>query len=138
MRRPLPRAWAPAAGLLGLALIAFAVLAYSAETPFPGAAALPPVLGTALIIWAGRDGGTIVSRMLSWRPLVAVGLISYSLYLWHWPAIVFAQYDLGRPLTGPEGLVIIAGSVVLALLTYRYVDNLPASARYQPAAWQYR
>lgn len=54
VRRPLPRAWAPAAGLLGLALIAFAVLAYSAETPFPGAAALPPVLGTALIIWAGH------------------------------------------------------------------------------------
>ena len=128
VRRPLPRAWAPAAGLLGLALIAFAVFAYSSETPFPGAAALPPVLGTALIIWAGRDGGTIVSRVLSWRPLVAVGLISYSLYLWHWPAIVFAQYDLGRPLTGPEGLVIIAGSVVLALLTYRYVEQ-PARKR---------
>src|SRR5262249_35408336 len=84
--RPRVRDLASAAGL---AMIVVPAFAYTPRTPFPGLAALPPCLGTALLIWSnGRgEGGapTLVGRVLSWRPVVFVGLISYSLYLWHWP-----------------------------------------------------
>ncbi|MDR3576211.1 MAG: acyltransferase family protein [Anaerolineaceae bacterium] len=78
----------------GLLLIAYPVLFYTLATPFPGFNALAPCLGTALIIGAGSSGPSVISAVLSWRPLVFVGLISYSLYLWHWPVIVFDQMGI--------------------------------------------
>lgn len=75
---------------LGLALIVVAVLLYRPATPFPGFAALAPVVGAALLIHAGE--GTRVGRALAWRPIVYIGLTSYSLYLWHWPVIVFTRF----------------------------------------------
>src|SRR5262249_45905788 len=82
-----------AATLSGLAMIGYAVVRYSSQTPFPGLAALLPCVGTALIVGAGKSGPTLVGRALSWWPMVSIGLISYSLYLWHWPVIVLN--DLG-------------------------------------------
>ncbi len=89
---------APAAAKIGHELLttvgllavfgSYAVI--SAKTPFPGATALPAVLGTALLIRYGEGGW--ISRLLSCRPLVLTGKISYSLYLWHWPVIVFWRY----------------------------------------------
>src|SRR5262249_21744259 len=76
-----------ALSLVGLGLIAWPALAYSATTSFPGLAAVPPTLGAAMLIHAGSCGDCWVKRTLGWKPLVAVGLISYSLYLWHWPLI---------------------------------------------------
>ena len=61
------------------------------ETLFPGLSALMPCIGSALIIWAGEGGSSLVGAVLSWRPVVFVGLISYSLYLWHWPVIVLRK-----------------------------------------------
>jgi len=72
----------------GLAMIAFSVLFFSSSTPFPGLSALLPCVGSSLIIGAGEEGSSLVGAFLSWRPLVFIGLISYSLYLWHWPVIV--------------------------------------------------
>ncbi len=113
------------AGVLGLALIGAPLFLYSPITPFPGVAALPPCLGTALIIAAGRSGSNVVGRLLSLKPFPFLGLISYSLYLWHWPVIVFHQ--LGLTLINglgkrPTELLLFVSSFLLALLSWRLVE----------------
>ncbi len=107
----------------GLALIAFALATYDELTPFPGLAALPPCLGAALIIVAGIGSRTAVGRVLSAPPFVWIGLISYSLYLWHWPLVVFGRYYLIRPFTPAEQLLVVAASFVLAWFSYRFVET---------------
>jgi peptidoglycan/LPS O-acetylase OafA/YrhL len=109
------------ASALGLLTIAAAVIFFSEKTPFPGYAALLPCVGTALIIWAG--GGTCVARGLSVAPFVFVGLISYSLYLWHWPLIVFAKLLLVQPFTPFQQLLLIAVATALSVLTWRFVET---------------
>jgi len=109
------------ASTFGLLAIAAAVLCFSEKTPFPGYAALLPCLGAALIIWAG--GGTRVARALSFAPFVFVGLISYSLYLWHWPLIVFAKLLLVQPFTLLQQLTLIAAATALSALTWRFVET---------------
>lgn len=113
---------------VGLAGILLPILLYSAETRFPGLTAAPPVLGTALLIWAGlRNSATdrlpIVQRCFCLRPFVAVGLISYSLYLWHWPLFAFNQYlSIWAESRGVRfGLLVV--SFGLAWLSYRYVEQ---------------
>ena len=79
-------------GVVGLLAILAPVFLYDASTPFPGLAAVPPVFGAALIIYVGTNGlGSIVNRILAHRSLVWIGLISYSLYLWHWPILAFIR-----------------------------------------------
>lgn len=107
---------------VGLALIAAAVFGISASTPFPGAVALLPCIGTALVIAAGTSANPL-SRLLGTPPLVFVGLISYSLYLWHWPIIIFAQYRLGHLLTGSEAMLALAASLVAATLSWRFIEQ---------------
>jgi peptidoglycan/LPS O-acetylase OafA/YrhL len=122
LARPPRETWqreiASALGLLGIAL---AVLFFNDKTPFPGYAALLPCLGTALIIWAG--GATLAARCLSFRPMVFIGLISYSLYLWHWPLIVFAKLLLVQPFTPFQQLLLICVATVLSALTWRFVET---------------
>lgn len=98
------------AAAVGMAAIAIAVTQYDASTPFPGIAALLPCVGAALIIHAGADGSSLVGRALAARPLVAIGLASYSLYLWHWPLIALAaRYSTADPsLAAKLSLVTIA------------------------------
>ena len=88
------RLWRNAAALLGLLILGYTLLRFSSATPFPGYMALLPTLAAALLIAAGTKGKTLVGRVLSFKPFVFVGLISYSLYLWHWPLIVFADHGL--------------------------------------------
>lgn len=113
-----------ARGLLawaGIGLIAFGVLALSEADPFPGWNALYPVLGAGLVIAYGA--GTSAGALLSTAPLVYVGRISYSLYLWHWPVIVF--YRLAwKNVFGPLDIAfVIALSWLLADLSYRLVEQ---------------
>jgi peptidoglycan/LPS O-acetylase OafA/YrhL len=105
----------------GLLLIALGVFAYSPRTPFPGAAALAPCLGTAFIIASGNTAA--LNRVLSFRPVVFVGLISYSLYLWHWPVYVFARAALFHPLTPAQTAVLIGLSFVLAALSWKFIEQ---------------
>ena len=105
----------------GLLLIAFGVFAYSPATRFPGAAALAPCLGAALIIAASESAA--LNRALSMKPVVFVGLISYSLYLWHWPIYVFARTRLTHPLTTSETAFLIALSFALAVLSWRFIER---------------
>jgi hypothetical protein len=119
---PPARTWQrETASALGLLAIAVAVLLFSDKTPFPGYAALLPCLGASLVIWAG--GGTAVARALSFAPVVFVGLISYSLYLWHWPLIVFAKLLLVQPFTPLQQLLLICVATALSVLTWRFVET---------------
>lgn len=111
-----------ALALLGLGAILAAGGIYSHKTPFPGASALIPCIGAALIIHTGRTGDTLVFRILSARPLVFLGLISYSLYLWHKPVADFAIIWLDGHLTNFVKAALAGASVAIAALSWRYVE----------------
>ena len=106
----------------GLALILLPMLIYDAETPFPGLAALPPCLGTMLLIHSG--GGTVAGRLLSLRPIVFIGLISYSFYLMHWPVMAFIRQEIGEvELSSVQAIVAIALSFILAIFSWHFVEK---------------
>ncbi|MEJ8574834.1 acyltransferase family protein [Microbaculum marinum] len=119
--------------LVGLALIAWPVFAYSEETVFPGLAALPPCIGTAILIYAGT--APRLGRLLSNRVAVGIGLISYSLYLVHWPMIVFYTYWIVRPLTAVEQFAIVGASIALATGMYFFVETPFRRAVAKSGAW---
>lgn len=106
---------------LGLAAIAYAVLVFDHETPFPSLYALIPTLGTVLIVLFAQRG-TWVYSLLSLKVLVAIGLISYSLYLWHQPIFSFTRHALLIEPTPMQMLIGAAVSVGLATFTYFYVE----------------
>jgi peptidoglycan/LPS O-acetylase OafA/YrhL len=109
--------------VLGLAAILIPCFVYGQRTRFPGAGALPPVVGTAFAILAGRGRAlSLPSRLLAVPPVRFIGLISYSLYLWHWPLFAFAKYRSPEPLTISTRLLLVFASVVLATGTWRYVE----------------
>ncbi len=111
-----------ALGLLGLMMISYAVYVFDKGTPFPSLYALVPTVGTGLIILFSSSQ-TMVGRLLSIKPLVAVGLISYGAYLWHWPLLVFARH---LSLTEPSELtfaILALLSFPLAYLSWRYIEK---------------
>lgn len=133
------------AALAGVGLIVYALLRYELDVIFPGAAALYPVLGAALLLHAGKDGlKTWAGRALSFAPLVGVGLISYSLYLWHWPVMAFYRYITlldERAFTPTEQAALIAVSFVLATLSWKYIEQpfrTPAGKKRFPRKRLYR
>jgi peptidoglycan/LPS O-acetylase OafA/YrhL len=109
-------------GAAGLAMILGCVWKYNEQTAFPGLAALPPCLGAALLILTGANG-TWTGRLLSLPPVVFIGRISYSLYLWHWPVIVFTAIWLFLAPTPTVMIGEIALSLVLAALSWRFVET---------------
>ncbi len=108
------------AGVAGLVLILVPVVVYDAATPFPGLYAVPPVLGTALLLRYGTNG-TIVARILSARPVVLIGLVSYSAYLWHQPLFAFAR--AARYSAPPVMLGLSLFALVLAYVTWRWIEQ---------------
>ena len=124
------------AAAAGFCLIIFACLRFSAFTPFPGAAALVPCLSSVLIIAAGQVGDTATGKLLSARPFTFIGLISYSLYLWHWPILVFQNSGLlltNRPsFERNTKLLILALSLVCATLSWRFVETPFRKGSYRP------
>ncbi|MCK0118290.1 peptidoglycan/LPS O-acetylase OafA/YrhL [Isoptericola sp. CG 20/1183] len=110
-------------GWAGLAAVIASGFWFSTSTPWPGSAALVPTLGTAAMIIAGYTSGRAgVAGVLSWRPAVWVGGLSYSLYLWHWPLIVAATAYWGD-LGARRGLLVVAASFIPAYISYRLVEN---------------
>jgi len=107
--------------IAGLVLIYISLFFLSDVTPFPGINALYPCIGTALLIAAGAESTSLTTRMLSTKPLVQIGLISYSLYLWHWPLIAYANY-LDFKITLFSGSIIFLFSIILAWLTWKFVE----------------
>jgi peptidoglycan/LPS O-acetylase OafA/YrhL len=122
--RPLPasRLARDLASGAGAAMILMAVFMFSADTPFPGAYALIPTVGTALILMAAVPD-TQVGRVLSSRPLVAIGLISYSAYLWHQPLLAFARHATPAGLTASRLLALCGFSLALAYVSWRLVEQ---------------
>jgi peptidoglycan/LPS O-acetylase OafA/YrhL len=117
------------AAAAGLASILFSFFAFSSDTPFPGLAALVPCLGTAAFIWGTAVGAASLRAAMSLVFVVFVGKISYSLYLWHWPFFAFATYLAWDPLSLPTRLLLVAGSFIVAVASYRYVEQ-PFRSRY--------
>lgn len=115
-------------GGAGLAMIASAMLLFTDHTPFPGLAALLPCVGAAFVIHSATSVPTIMQRLLSASPMVAVGKISYSLYLWHWPLLAYATYEWGDEFGTRERLALIALAFVLSALTWAFVEQ-PARKR---------
>jgi peptidoglycan/LPS O-acetylase OafA/YrhL len=111
------------AGLVGLGLVALAVSFLSKDTAFPGYSALFPCVGAGLIIYSGENGRSFVNTILSFRPLVFIGLISYSLYLWHWPIVVFAKYLLVGELNAAGSAIVILSSLAMAILSYEFIET---------------
>ena len=110
--------------IVGLAFIFGSIVSYTEDTPFPGLAALLPVLGSGLVIHSGRGGGTyLAQKTLKARPLVFVGLISYSLYLWHWPLVAFWKYLLFREFSWIDSAGIIIASFILASFSWKFIEQ---------------
>lgn len=112
------------AGWAGIALIMFSALTFTEETRFPGAAALLPTLGAAGVIIAGASepGRATASRLLGVAPMVWIGALSYSLYLWHWPFINFAPDVF--PDRGAWLLIVAAAlSLIPAWLSFKFVEQ---------------
>lgn len=115
---PLAKELAAAAGVT---FVLAAAIVFSRATPFPGFAALVPCLGAALIIHGG--GETRVARMLAAQPVVGLGKISYSLYLWHWPVFVFAGQLFGSAMNIGQRAALVAVSLALATLSFNFVEQ---------------
>jgi peptidoglycan/LPS O-acetylase OafA/YrhL len=107
---------------LGVGLILFAVRAYSTKTHFPGFAALVPVMGASLILWGCDRGRTVTGALLSIKPLRLVGLWSYSIYMIHWPLIVYAR-QLSPTGGMAQSWLIMAAAIVLGFISYRFVET---------------
>lgn len=106
----------------GLAAIVASALLLRAEEGFPGLSALPACLGSVLILWAGGRGDALGRGALENRPIVFIGRISYSLYLWHWPLFAFYRYYFFQAPPLPIALALVAVSVLLAWASWRFVE----------------
>ncbi|WP_084110596.1 acyltransferase family protein [Erwinia typographi] len=125
--------------LTGLVSILLAIFLFDAKTRFPGYAAALPVFGSMCIIYAAEK--SLVGKILSLKPVVFIGLISYSLYLWHWPLIVFFRnWNLLDDIAGRW--MVIAVSLIVAWFSWRFIEKpfrirkaWPARKLYKASGW---
>ena len=115
-RRAGALAWA------GLAAVAVAGVALTAEMPYPGLAALLPTAGAVALLYGGAAPSG-PARLLAAAPLRLLGKISYSLYLWHWPLLVLPLMFLERALSGIEIVVAVAAAIGVSWLSWRFVEQ---------------
>ncbi len=108
--------------LPGLLMVIAPMVLYDETYAFPGLWALPPVAGTALVLAFGR-AGTRAARLLSLPPLVWVGLISYSLYLWHQPLFAFARLMTGDDPVPPVMAGLVLASIGLGWASWRWIET---------------
>ena len=108
--------------VIGFFLITCSFFTLNESSQFPGLNALPAVLGAGLLILATQEG--IVNRtLLSNSTVVWFGKVSYSMYLWHWPLVVFYGYYVIRPITLIEKVVLFIVTTLLAWLSWKYIEN---------------
>ena len=126
-------------GGLGLLAIGASTFVFSQLTPFAGPNAVPVTLGTVAVIASGLGRPTLTSRLLEWPLFIGIGLISYSLYLWHWPLLALLSYRLERPLQPLEAGLVVALAFGHAMLSWRFIEqpfrrSQPANLRFIGAA----
>jgi peptidoglycan/LPS O-acetylase OafA/YrhL len=119
-----------AVALLGLAFLTIPFFVYTPFTQFPGPTALPSVLGTALVIATANSW--LNTRILSTRPIVFIGRISYSYYLWHWPLLAFLRIINGGILPLSWGLCGAVVALGLSILTYYFVEQPARASKLAP------
>lgn len=107
---------------VGLALIMASIFFIEAGSDFPGWKALFPVIGAAILIYSGSSGISSVGQILGMRPIVFFGLISYSLYLWHWPALVYIKFLGDLNITKFQAFFGLVLSLILSIFTYYFVE----------------
>ena len=108
---------------IGVVLIAGGFVLVDVDTPYPGFAALLPTVGTCLVLIGGPTGPFSFDRLSRPRPIQHLGDISYSVYLWHWPLIIFVPLALGRELTPLDLVALLAATLVLSELSYRFIEQ---------------
>jgi peptidoglycan/LPS O-acetylase OafA/YrhL len=109
------------AAYAGILMIGYAIWALTPDSPFPGPNALYPVIGTLLLITFGRDSQ--VAIMLTNTPMRWIGRVSYSLYLWHWPLIVFYRMQFGTILSAWEMALLFGAALLMAGMSYSLVER---------------
>ncbi len=120
----IPRLLAIAGSWIGMGMIALSGFAYDDRTAFPGSAALLPVIGAGLVIAGGaREHGAGAEGLLGTGPAQWIGKLSYSLYLWHWPVLVFMPLAIDKEMNTAWTLVAVAISVALSLVTYHLIEH---------------
>jgi peptidoglycan/LPS O-acetylase OafA/YrhL len=122
---------AEAVGMAGLIAVLLPMVLITRTTPFPGAAALPSVLGTAMLL--ATPASWVNRRLLSLAPLVYIGRISYSWYLWHWPLLAFVRIPYGD--AGPPLMVtlpLMAFAFGIAVLSYYWIEQPFRKSRRAP------
>ncbi len=110
-------------GALGLGCVLLAVFTYSANVSFPGATALLPVAGTTASIWADLNARTTAGRLLSLRPLAWLGGLSYALYLWHWPILVYGRFLAVDDASVATRAGLVALAVTMAWFSTRIIED---------------
>lgn len=115
--------WLPFAGWIGLAVMLLAALTINGNMPYPGLLALLPAVGAVLVLAAGGRGASMgAARFLSLRPMQAMGRVSYSWYLWHWPVLLLGATLLDVK-DGWIRLALVLLSLLLATISYRYFET---------------
>lgn len=111
-----------ALSLIGLALVVAPALWYDDSTTFPGLAAIPPCLGTALLIHAGTASAGGIQKSLGSAGPVLIGKMSYSLYLWHWPMLVLYSYSHPAELGASDIALVAAATTIASVLSWKFVE----------------
>jgi len=110
-------------GFLGLGGIVASGILFNSSTPFPGMAALLPCVATAFVIYSNVHCLTTAGKILSNQSMIFIGLISYSLYLWHWPILALAHYHFGHTLTFTTQITALLLSFFCAWLSWRFIET---------------
>ena len=110
-------------GFLGLTAILGACLGFNEATPFPGPMAAIPCVGAVALLWSQEQGLTTVGRLLAWSPLRGVGLLSYSLYLWHWPVLALMRIVVRGDLTPADIVAALSLTAALSYVSWRTIET---------------
>lgn len=106
---------------IGIILIIFSFIFINKNSVFPGINAFWPTLGAGLIIYGNQN--SFVNKLLSLKPIVYIGLISYSLYLWHWPVLAFSRYCYPSELSFKLLLLLAVLIIILSVFTYHFIEK---------------
>lgn len=115
--------WNNLLAVLGLAMLVGSTFLYDESTLFPGLSAIIPCLGTVLLIHSGSGHQGWIHQILATKPMVFIGNISYSLYLWHWPVFVLYVYNKPEGTGVIDILIMAATTFVLSVLSWKYVET---------------